>query len=58
MERVSLRLSDDLDEEIEDHIGYGNKSEFFREAVREKLDREGDGDNANEDEPEPASAES
>ena len=40
MARITIRLPDDLDERVEDHIGYGSKSEFYREAANEKLARE------------------
>lgn len=42
MARITIRLPDDLDDDVEDFIGYGNKSDFYREAAREKLDREAD----------------
>ncbi|WP_167768404.1 ribbon-helix-helix domain-containing protein [Haloarcula amylovorans] len=40
MARVTLRLPDDLDKAVEEYIGYGHKSEFYREAAEEKLARE------------------
>jgi len=48
MARVTLRLPDDLDEAVEDFIGYGHKSEFYREAAEEKLAREADYEPAEE----------
>lgn len=40
MARICLRLPDDLDKDVEEYLGYNDtKSEFYREAVREKLDR-------------------
>ena len=42
MARVTIRLPDDLDKEVEEYVGYGHKSDFYRKAAREKLDREAD----------------
>lgn len=40
MARITLRLPDDLDDEVEDYLGYNDtKSEFYRQAVQEKLNR-------------------
>jgi len=41
MARVTLRLPDDLDDAVEDYVGYGHKSKFYREAAEEKLQRDG-----------------
>ncbi|WP_435065918.1 ribbon-helix-helix domain-containing protein [Halobaculum sp. EA56] len=40
MARITIRLPDDLDADVEEHIGYGSKSAFYREAAEEKLNRE------------------
>lgn len=50
MARVTLRLPDDLDDAVEEYIGYGHKSEFYREAAEEKLARETDNEPADGDE--------
>lgn len=50
MARISLRLPDELDEAVEEHIGYGNKSEFYRSAAEEKLAREADDNSATAEE--------
>lgn len=42
MARITIRLPDDLDAAVEEYVGYGHKSEFYREAAEEKLDREGE----------------
>jgi|GEM_PF-6185475 len=42
MARITIRLPDDLDERVEEYVGYGSKSEFYRRAAEEKLDREED----------------
>lgn len=40
MVRVTLRESDDFEAELEAILGYrGNKSEFYRKAARERLER-------------------
>lgn len=40
MARITLRLPDELDDDIEEYLGYNDtKSEFYRQAAREKLDR-------------------
>lgn len=40
MARITLRLPDDLDEDIEEYLGYNDtKSEFYRQGARELLDR-------------------
>ena len=49
MARITIRLPDDLDDRVEEAIGYGSKSEFYRDAAREKL--------ARDDEPESSGAE-
>ena len=49
MARITIRLPDDLDERVKDHIGYGSKSEFYRQAANEKLARE-EGPDANDTE--------
>lgn len=41
MARISFTLPDELEEELNSHLSYGdNRSEWIREAVREKLERE------------------
>lgn len=52
MARITIRLPDDLDDRVEDAVGYGSKSEFYRQAAEEKLDRDGHAD----DEPAEVSA--
>lgn len=42
MARITIRLPDDLDESVEEFVGYGSKSEFYREAARDKLAGEGE----------------
>lgn len=42
MARITIRLPDDLDERVEDYVGYGSKSAFYREAAEEKLGRDDD----------------
>jgi Arc/MetJ-type ribon-helix-helix transcriptional regulator len=42
MARITIRLPDDLDDRVEDYVGYGSKSEFYRQAAEEKLAREED----------------
>jgi len=42
MARITIRLPDDLDGRVEDYVGYGSKSEFYRQAAEEKLAREAD----------------
>jgi metal-responsive CopG/Arc/MetJ family transcriptional regulator len=42
MSRITIRLPDELDDAVEEFIGYGSKSEFYREAAEEKLARDGD----------------
>jgi Arc/MetJ-type ribon-helix-helix transcriptional regulator len=42
MARITIRLPDDLDDRVEDYVGYGSKSEFYRQAAEEKLSREED----------------
>jgi metal-responsive CopG/Arc/MetJ family transcriptional regulator len=40
MARVTIRLPDELDDEVEKHLEYDyTKSDFYREAAEEKLDR-------------------
>ena len=50
MARITIRLPDELDEEVEDHIGYAHKSDFYRKAAREMLDREADREATDDDE--------
>lgn len=40
MARITIRLPDDLDGRVEEYVGYGSKSEFYRQAAEEKLERE------------------
>ncbi|MBX0325773.1 ribbon-helix-helix domain-containing protein [Halomicroarcula sp. F13] len=42
MARVTLRLPDELDEAVEDYVGYGSKSEFYRNAAEALLAEETD----------------
>lgn len=42
MARVTIRLPDDLDDAVEEFVGYGSKSAFYRDAAQEKLSRETD----------------
>lgn len=52
MARITIRLPDELDDAVEEFIGYGHKSTFYRDAAREKLDREsGDEPTAPEEQP-------
>lgn len=46
MARITIRLPDDLDDAVEEYVGYGHKSEFYRKAAEAKLAREGSDDNA------------
>jgi len=40
MARVTIRLPDDLDDEVEKHLEYSyTKSDFYRDAAEEKLSR-------------------
>lgn len=41
MARVTLRLPDELNTKVEEYVGYGSKSEFYRQSATEKLLREG-----------------
>lgn len=41
MGRVTIRLPDDLDDDVEECVGYGSKSQFYRDAAEEKLARDG-----------------
>ncbi len=38
--KITVRLPDDLESDIEGHPEYCTKSGFVRDALREKLDRE------------------
>lgn len=41
MARITIRIPDDLDERVESLLGYNDsKSEFYRKAVEERLERE------------------
>lgn len=48
--RLTFRVDEGFNDEIEDHIGYANKSEWLREAAREKLNREQSSDRGSEGE--------
>ena len=54
---VTIRLPEDLNEEIEGRLDYGdNKSEWFRQAAREKLDRDAETGDGSEGQEAPADA--
>ena len=43
--RLTLDVSGELEKRIEDQLGYGDsKAAFVREAIRQKLEREGEPD--------------